>query len=462
MTDHAFSRRSFLALTGGGAASAAFAWPSWGVDGLRPGASRAPSLTAADRQLITQLRPQNALDHLTQLSEVIGQRYSGTPGEVAASEYIAGVLDGYGYDVERAPFTVPDRRVGELTGAALRTELCWGVGSAARAVQDVQVSGQVVLAPGPTAADLPADLTGRIVLRVVAPGEEFSALALASAQRGAVAFIGTRVDGTYPRQVSAFAPTLSLDVPIPVVGVGQVQKYALLDALAAGALELTVTTTLYPSPTSHNVLATRPGRKGGAPGERQQVMLCAHYDSVVGARGANDDGSGTVLCLELARVMRHLPTTADVTFALWGSEEVGLVGSRRFARALDAEGRADFRGVFNNDMVGTSWDPAETYWVLSYDGQPNPVNAAVLAAGDRLGYRQVMSPVTQRGASDHQSFQEVGVPSGNFSWRGVPTPALLEPGYHSADDTIAANISLERLTVSMEIQGCAAYALARP
>ena len=48
------------------------------------------------------------------------------------------------------------------------------------------------------AADLPADLTGRIVLRVVAPGEEFSALALASAQRGAVAFIGTRVDGTYP------------------------------------------------------------------------------------------------------------------------------------------------------------------------------------------------------------------------------------------------------------------------
>jgi hypothetical protein len=55
----------------------------------------------------------------------------------------------------------------------------------------------------------------------------------------------------------------------------------------------------------------------------------------------------------------------------------------------------------------------------------------------------------------------VGVPSGNFSWRGAETPALLEPEYHSADDTIEANISLERLTISMEIQGCAAYALAR-
>lgn len=51
--------------------------------------------------------------------------------------------------------------------------------------------------------------------------------------------------------------------------------------------------------------------------------------------------------------------------------------------------------------------------------------------------------------------------AGNFSWRGVETPALLEREYHSADDTIAANISLERLTVSMEIQGSAALALAR-
>lgn len=69
--------------------------------------------------------------------------------------------------------------------------------------------------------------------------------------------------------------------------------------------------------------------------------------------------------------------------------------------------------------------------------------------------------MTPRGSSDHQSFSEVGVDSGNFSWRGVETPALLEPEYHSADDTIAANISLERLTVSMEIQGSAALALAR-
>ena len=457
----ALSRRSLLSFAGAGAITTALAWPSWVVDGVRPASVRPPRLTAADRQIITQLRPENALTHLRYLTETIGQRYSGTPQEVAASQYIAGQLDGYGYDVELQPFAMPDRRVGELSGDALRGDLCWGVSSAVRAAQNVTVSGRIVLAPSNSAADLPEDLSGMIVMRVVASNENHTTLAVAAAQRGAVGFISTRADSVYPRQASVGVPTLTADLGIPMVGVGQVQKHALLDALAQGPVDISISTVHYVEPTSYNVLARRAGRKGGPPGNRQEVMLCAHYDSVVGAYGANDDGSGTVLCMELARVMRNLPTTADVSFSLWGSEEVGLVGSRLYARALDEAGRARLRGVFNNDMVGTSWDPAEKYWVLSWDGQANPVNREVFAAGDRLGYWTVMSDLTQRGASDHQSFQEVGVASGNFSWRGIETPALLEPEYHSSDDTIEANISLERLTISMEIQGCAAYALAR-
>ena len=72
----------------------------------------------------------------------------------------------------------------------------------------------------------------------------------------------------------------------------------------------------------------------------------------------------------------------------------------------------------------------------------------------------MVGPV-QRGASDHQSFQEVGIASANFSWRGEISPAHLEPPYHSPEDTIAKNVSLERLQVSMELIGTAAYAVAR-
>ncbi|MGL4178607.1 MAG: M28 family peptidase, partial [Dermatophilaceae bacterium] len=77
-----------------------------------------------------------------------------------------------------------------------------------------------------------------------------------------------------------------------------------------------------------------------------------------------------------------------------------------------------------------------------------------------LGYEPQISPVTERGASDHHSFQEVGIASANFSWHGEATPALLEPPYHHPEDTIARNISIDRLTVSMEMIGCAAYDLA--
>lgn len=459
MRNPQMSRRALLALGGAGALSS-LAWPSWAADDVRPGALRAPTLTSGDRQIINQLRPEKALAHLVQLSERIGQRYTGTPQEKQAADYIAGVLDSYGYRVEVQTFEVPDRRVGELSSPRLPSSLAWGVGSAARARQDVTVRGTVVIAPSESVADLPTDLSGQILMRVVSVTQDITPLAVAAAARGAVAVIATRVDAVYPRQASAFAPVLTADVSIPVVGVGQVQKHALLDLQRSAPIELQLTTTLYPTPTSQNVLARRPGRKGSN-SARREVMVCAHYDSVIGARGANDDGSGTVLCLELARTMRNLPTNADLTFALWGSEEVGLVGSRLYAGGLDQSARDRLLGVFNNDMVGTSWEPAEKYWVLDYLGTSNPVNTQVLAAGERLGYRARMSDVTPRGSSDHQSFSEVGVDSGNFSWRGVETPALLEPEYHSADDTIAANISLERLTVSMEIQGSAALALAR-
>lgn len=459
MRNPQMSRRALLALGGAGALSS-LAWPSWAADDVRPGAVRAPTLTSGDRQIINQLRPEKALAHLVQLSERIGQRYTGTPQEKQAADYIAGVLDSYGYRVEVQTFEVPDRRVGQLSSPRLPSSLAWGVGSAARALQDVTVRGTVVIAPSESVADLPTDLSGQILMRVVSVTQDITPLAVAAAARGAVAVIATRVDAVYPRQASAFAPVLTADVSIPVVGVGQVQKHALLDLQRSAPIELQLTTTLYPTPTSQNVLARRPGRKGSN-SARREVMVCAHYDSVIGARGANDDGSGTVLCLELARTMRNLPTNADLTFALWGSEEVGLVGSRLYAGGLDQSARDRLLGVFNNDMVGTSWEPAEKYWVLDYLGTSNPVNTQVLAAGERLGYRARMSDVTPRGSSDHQSFSEVGVDSGNFSWRGVETPALLEPEYHSADDTIAANISLERLTVSMEIQGSAALALAR-
>ncbi|MCG8655354.1 MULTISPECIES: hypothetical protein [unclassified Yimella] len=61
--------------------------------------------------------------------------------------------------------------------------------------------GTVVIAPSESvAADLPTDLSGQILMRVVSVTQDITPLAVAAAVRGAVAVIATRVDAVYPRQ----------------------------------------------------------------------------------------------------------------------------------------------------------------------------------------------------------------------------------------------------------------------
>lgn len=456
------NRRRMLTIALGGAATVALPAPAWAANDQRPGAYRPPALTPDDRRVIAQVSAERALSHLRFLSEEIGPRIGGTASERRAADYIAKELDHLGYDVQLEPFAVGDKFLAQLASpAGLPTDLNWQVGASPHAALDTTVSGDAVDVGAGAPENYPADVTGRIVLvdYVAARREQLVATALT---RGAAAVVFLAADGVPPRRSGTFSPTLpgsaGSPVPIPVVGVAQAQKERLRALLAAGRLTLSVTTTAHRGLTSHNVLADRPGHSAaGGP----VVMVSAHYDTVVGAPGANDDGSGTVLCLELARVLRAIPVEANLRFVLWGSEEQGLVGSRYHVRQLPPAERDRILAVYQNDMVATSWDPATRYWLLSYTGEANRATDEVAAAAARLGYDPRISPVTQRGSSDHQPFQEVGIASANFSWRGEETPARLEPPYHTPEDTIAKNISLERLQVSLELIGCAAYATAR-
>lgn len=133
--------------------------------------------------------------------------------------------------------------------------------------------GTVVIAPSESVADLPADLSGQILMRVVSVTQDITPLAVAAAARGAVAVIATRVDVVYPRQASAFAPVLTADVSIPVVGVGQVQKHALLDLQRSAPIELQLTTTLHPTPGGASGLSRTNERRDAAWLERSPVVL---------------------------------------------------------------------------------------------------------------------------------------------------------------------------------------------
>ena len=102
-------------------------------------------------------------------------------------------------------------------------------------------------------------------------------------------------------------------------------------------------------------------QKGSEPeAARRVIVLCAHYDTIAMARmndpdapapGANDDGSGTSLVLEAARVLSRQKFPATIVYALFPGEEQGLFGSKAFARMAKAEGW-HIEAVLSNDIVG--------------------------------------------------------------------------------------------------------------
>jgi hypothetical protein len=113
-----------------------------------------------------------------------------------------------------------------------------------------------------------------------------------------------------------------------------------------------------PQPTEiTNVYAVLKGSDGE--NAKRIVLVTGHYDSrnsdildVKGdAPGANDDGSGTAVSLECARVLSKLKFPATIIFLTVAGEEQGLNGSQHFAKMAKEQGW-DIEAALNNDIVG--------------------------------------------------------------------------------------------------------------
>jgi len=105
-----------------------------------------------------------------------------------------------------------------------------------------------------------------------------------------------------------------------------------------------------------NVVATLPGTD---PGDDRIFVVSGHYDSRVSdvmdaesvAPGANDDASGTVAAMELARVMSNYEFPATLVFMGVAAEEQGLIGAAGWAADAAAEGK-NIAGMITNDIIG--------------------------------------------------------------------------------------------------------------
>jgi carboxypeptidase Q len=92
------------------------------------------------------------------------------------------------------------------------------------------------------------------------------------------------------------------------------------------------------------------GRIEGSELPDEYVMLSAHFDSWDGASGATDNGTGSILMLETMRILSEVYPNPrrTILIGLWGGEEQGLNGSRRFV-AENPQVVEGLQALFNQD-----------------------------------------------------------------------------------------------------------------
>jgi hypothetical protein len=84
--------------------------------------------------------------------------------------------------------------------------------------------------------------------------------------------------------------------------------------------------------------------KIGATHPEEMYIVSAHMDGIGFGEAANDDGSGTALVMELARVFNSpdVVTERSIRFALWNNEETGLNGARAYVdQRKDLQGKEE-------------------------------------------------------------------------------------------------------------------------
>lgn len=186
------------------------------------------------------------------------------------------------------------------------------------------------------------------------------------------------------------------------------------------------------------------------------VLAGAHYDSVSGSPGANDNGSGVAALLELARLMRGMKPARTLRLVWFVNEEPPYykgedMGSRRYARRARERGE-NIVAMFSLETIGWySERPGSQRYPFPL-GFFYPSRGDFLAFVSNLGSRALLheaigsfrkharfpsegvaAPALIPGVdwSDHASFWEQGYPALMLT----DTALYRYPWYHTAQDT---------------------------
>ncbi len=221
-------------------------------------------------------------------------------------------------------------------------------------------------------------------------------------------------------------------------------RYSYSDSVAAAAewiadkfIEFGFTDVAYDSfqlygTWQRNVVATKPGTVN----PDQVLVVGGHYDSVVygdtcsaytWAPGVDDNGTGTAMTMDMARILAGEDLEVTVKFVAFGAEEQGLFGSWHFAEDAYNSGM-DIKLMVNMDMLGNL---ADSYLDVNVYTDNQSRSYAEFMSQVALDSTDLIPRISNSGSgSDHYPFQQYGftyvyVEEGDFS-----------PNWHHCSDIL--------------------------
>lgn len=192
----------------------------------------------------------------------------------------------------------------------------------------------------------------------------------------------------------------------------------------------------------------------------QVVIISAHLDSWdgPGSQGTVDNGTGSSVTIEAARILAAcgIKPRRTIRFALWSGEEQGLLGSKGYVAGLSEEERANISAVIVDDS-GTNREASLDCVACMEPMLRRAIAPMNYAFPDVPIVLNVRDRMPRMGASDHASFQEVGIPG--FFW-GKSGRADYRYAWHTQNDRFEQGIP-EYLIKNATVSAIAAYMLAQ-
>ncbi|EEH37734.2 aminopeptidase [Paracoccidioides lutzii Pb01] len=295
--------------------------------------------------------------------------------------------------------------------------------------------------------DFPAGVAGKIALIV----RGTCPFGLKAAHAGAAKAVGALIYNNIPGPLSG-----TLGDPVnpagpypPTVGLSK----ELGDDLATRVVSEKLTAKLFTKSefqnrTTFNIIATsKQGNKNNV------IAVGGHSDSVEAGPGINDDGSGIVGNLAVAKALTKFKVPNAVRFLFWTAEEYGLLGSQYYVDSLSAEEREKIRLYLNMDMTASP-----NYATKIYDGDGSSFNLTGPAGSAEIekllqkfyeDREENHVPSEFDGRSDYDAFISVGIPAGGVftgaegikseqeaEWFGGTAGEAYDPNYHGVGDTV--------------------------